>query len=239
MMKQDASDVYWIDRVYGVYSVYGEYIGSSDSMTQRLHDSTTLCPCPLFRRCVLRHIRAIWAVYNTSMQPSPVFWQRFSCRSFQDKPIPPECLDALLEAARWAPSAGNLQPWKFYILRNANLKKELAQAGFGQGFLFDAPVVIVVCALPEQSAKNYGERGRTLYCLQDTAAAAENILLQATMLGLGSAWVGAFRETAVVRALSLPEGEKPVALIPVGYPAEPMPQDRVRLPMEKIVTRME
>jgi len=144
-----------------------------------------------------------------------------------------------LEAARWAPSAGNLQPWKFHIVLNPDIRKELAMAAHGQEFLLQAPAVIAVCALPEQSAKTYGERGRSLYCLQDTAAAVQNILLQAAMLGLASCWVGAFKETAVARALHLKEGEKPVALIPVGYPAGPMPQDRARFPMEKIVKRME
>jgi nitroreductase len=173
------------------------------------------------------------------MQPGPVFWQRYSCRSFQDKSVPPEFIDVLLEAARWAPSAGNLQPWKFHVVRNPGIRNELAQAAYGQDFLVDAPVVIVISAVAELSAGTYGERGRSLYCLQDTAAAAQNILLQATMLGLGSAWVGAFRESAVVRALALSEGEKPVAIIPVGYPAEPMPQDRTRKPLEAVVRRLD
>jgi nitroreductase len=173
------------------------------------------------------------------MQPGPVFWQRHSCREFLNKSVPSEFIDALLEAARWAPSAGNLQPWKFHVVRNPGLRKELALAAYGQEFLLQAPVVIVVCALPERSAVTYGERGRALYCLQDTAAAVQNILLQAAMLGLGSCWVGAFKEAAAVRALNLQEGEKPVALIPLGYPSGPMPQDRARLPLEKIIQHMD
>ena len=173
------------------------------------------------------------------MQPAPVFWQRFSCRSYQDKPVPPEHIEAILEAGRWAPTAGNLQPWRFHVVRNHGLRRDLALAAHGQDFLSAAPVVIAVCAVPEQSGATYGERGRSLYCLQDTAAAAQNILLQATMLGLGAVWVGAFRESAAARALSLPEGEKPVALIAVGYSAEPMPQDRTRKGLEDVVRRLD
>ena len=164
-----------------------------------------------------------------------MFWQRWSCRDFQNKPISEEAVTALLEAARWAPSGGNLQPWRFIVVKNAAVKGELALAAFGQEFLVQAPLVIAVCAVPEESAVNYGERGRALYCLQDTAAAVQNILLQAALLGLGTCWVGAFRESAVARALNLPEGEKPVALIPIGYPEGPMPQDRLRKPLTSVV----
>lgn len=78
----------------------------------------------------------------------------------------------------------------------------------------------MVCALPERSASRYGDRGRNPYCLQDTAAATRNILLAAASLGLGACWVGAFREQRVGEMLELPPDERPVALVPVGYPAD-------------------
>lgn len=136
----------------------------------------------------------------------------------------------LLEAATLAPSAGNRQPWFFYVVKNREVKEQLVQAAYGQGFLLEAPVVIVVCADPEESAARYGDRGRDLYCLQDTAAAIENLLLAATAYGLGATWVGAFSEERVVMALDMPEGYRPVALIPVGIPAEePKPRPRKNL----------
>ena len=173
------------------------------------------------------------------VQPLPLFWQRYSCRKFLDTPVPPDFLESILEAARWAPSGGNRQPWRFLLVRNAAVRKALALAAHGQEFVADAPAVIAVCALPETSAKKYGERGRSLYCIQDTAAAVQNILLEATRLGLGSCWVGAFQESAAAQALGLPSGERPVALIPLGYPGEPMPQERQRLPLDATVQRID
>jgi nitroreductase len=74
-----------------------------------------------------------------------------------------------------APSAGNVQPWHFYAVRDAHLRQALAAAAFGQSFVAQAPLVIVVCADADRSATRYGDRGRTLYCFQDTAAAITNM----------------------------------------------------------------
>ena len=83
------------------------------------------------------------------------------------------------------------------------------------------PVIIVVCAELARSAASYGQRGYTLYALQDTAAAIENILLCAVEKGLGCCWVGAFREEVVAQVLGLDTKiNRPVAMIPIGYPAE-------------------
>jgi len=146
---------------------------------------------------------------------------RRSCRDFLPAPLREGDLELLLEAARWAPSAGNVQPWFFCVVRQRNLKLKLAAAALGQDFLAGAAVVIVVFANPEESACSYGERGRTLYCLQDTAAACENLLIAATALGYGSCWVGAFDERAVTPLLEIPGHLRPVALIAVG-PGEPV-----------------
>ena len=157
-----------------------------------------------------------------------VILQRRSCRAYRPDPLPPEHLDYLVEALRWAPSAGNRQPWHFYLVKNPELKKRLVPAAYGQDFLAQAPVVFVICALPETSAARYGERGRNLYVYQDTAAAVENLLLTATALGYGSCWVGAYDEGLVSRILSLPADQRPVAMVPVGKAAEhPAPPPRL------------
>ena len=145
---------------------------------------------------------------------------RRSARRFADRDIEPGVVERLIEAATWAPSAGNLQPWRFFAVRGEAWKTALAEAALGQRFVAQAPVVVVVCAEPGRSATRYGERGRMLYCLQDTAAATQNLLLAAAALGIGSCWVGAFDEEAVSRALGLPPGFRPVAIIPLGYPAD-------------------
>ncbi len=154
------------------------------------------------------------------MDTATALRERFSCRSFASVSLSREQIGELLEAARWAPSAGNLQPWRFVVVTDAACRRALAVAAFGQGFVAAAPVAIVVCAVPTESSRGYGARGRDLYCLQDTAAATENLLLAATAAGLGACWVGAFDEESVHRALGLEPGWRPVALIPVGVPAE-------------------
>ena len=142
---------------------------------------------------------------------------RHSVRRFTGDPVPAESVNLILEAARRAPSAGNLQPWFFVVVGNQGLKKGLARAA-GQTFVAEAPLCLAVCAEPERSARVYGKRGRELYCYQDAAAATQNILLAAASLGLGACWVGAFDEAAVSEALRLPARLRPVALVAVGYP---------------------
>lgn len=153
--------------------------------------------------------------------------ERHSIRRFKPDPVPEDILNTLLEAACAAPSAGNVQPWLFYRVHRAEIKEALAQAALGQKFVAQAPVVIVVCADLNRAGSAYGERGRTLYCLQDTAAAITNLMLAATSFGLGTCWVGAFDEGAVGRVLQLPPHIRPVAIIPLGYPAHsPSPTSR-------------
>lgn len=164
------------------------------------------------------------------------FWEvleaRRSVRDFEtERDVPSEMVTRLLDAAIRAPSAGNCQPWYFFVVRDQAVKNALAQAALNQWFLSHAPVVVVVCAEPERSALRYGDRGRRLYSLQDTAAATENLLLAAVALGLGACWVGAFDEEEASRALELPPHLRPVAIIPMGYPARrpSLRSDRRRL----------
>jgi nitroreductase len=142
---------------------------------------------------------------------------RRSIRDFTEQSVSEEEVKTLIDAARHAPSAGNIQPWKFIIVRKPEVKHTLAVAALNQFFIEEAPVVIVVCANEEMSRIGYGSRGASLYCLQDTAAAIQNILLTAHTMGLGTCWVGAFREDEVKEALDAPDGVRPVAIIPVGY----------------------
>lgn len=168
------------------------------------------------------------------MPVTELFARRFSCRTFTPEPVPPAVLDALLDAARWAPSAGNLQPWRFLVVHAEAVRRQLAAAAHDQAFVAEAPVTVVVCAVADESAPRYGARGRTLYCLQDTAAAVENLLLAATAHDLGSCWVGAFDEQAVSRALGLDPAWRPVAMVPLGRPAE-RPVERRRRPVDEVV----
>ena len=161
--------------------------------------------------------------------------KRRSIRSYDKKDVPNEFIGKMLEAAIHAPSAGNLQPWEFIVVKDLKTKEELSNAALGQDHVKEAPVVIVVCVNPEKSAEKYGERGRNLYCIQDTAAAIQNMLLTATDLGLGTCWVGAFEEERVKDILRIPENLRPVALITVGFPISYEREIRTpRIPFENI-----
>lgn len=146
--------------------------------------------------------------------------ERRSIRRFKSDAVPEPTLGRLIEAARCAPSAGNIQPWQFAVVLNKQVRRELADASGGKSYIAEAPACIVVSAEPERSAARYGDRGEELYCIQDTAAAAQNIMLAATAYGLGACWVGDFDEQAVKLAVGDEDSRRPVALIPVGYPAE-------------------
>lgn len=162
--------------------------------------------------------------------------RRTSVRKYRDEKVPEELLRRLIDAARYAPSGGNCQPWHFVVVTGDELRKRLMERCYPAfSWPRTAPAVIVVCAEAEVSGEKYGDRGRNLFCIQDTAAAAENILLAAAELGLGSCWMGAFDEAACSEALQLPPARRPVAVIPVGYPAGEL-KTRPRRPVEEVST---
>ncbi len=161
---------------------------------------------------------------------------RASVRRFLPDPLPQETLTEIMEAARSAPSAGNQQPWHFFIITDQNLKSKLAQAAWNQNFVAQAPVCIVVCAEPERSGAVYGQRGKELYCIQDTAAAVQNILLAATAAGIGSCWVGAFQTEEVTTILELSSQQIPVAMIPLGFAEQELKSKTARRTLEDIIT---
>ena len=160
--------------------------------------------------------------------------KRRSIRSFKSTPLPEEDVRKILRAGIMAPSAGNIQPWEFVVTTKEDLKMRLAAAAFGQYWMAEAGVIITVCIVEEESATYYGTRGKNLYCIQDTAAAVENMLLAATALGYGSCWVGAFDEIEVRKVLKMPKEVRPVAMIPIGVPAE-SPEPRRRKDLHKVV----
>lgn len=160
--------------------------------------------------------------------------KRRSIRAFTPEDVSKEEIEKLLDAARYAPSAGNIQPWEFIVIRDFKIKRKLSMAALDQNFIEEAPVVIVVCANEMRSGRGYGSRGATLYCLQDTAAAIQNMLLTACALDLGTCWVGAFHEEDVRETLDVPKGVRPIAIIPVGHPAE-KPEIRFKRALSEIV----
>lgn len=163
-----------------------------------------------------------------------VFLSRHSIRAFTDLSIRSEDLEKILEAVNRAPSAGNRQAFDIYPVTKVEHKNALMKAAYDQVFLVQAPVVLVFCATPARSAERYGERGETLYCIQDATIACAYAMLAATALGLGTVWVGAFEEKAVAEIIRADPGHRPVAMLPIGYPNE-IPRIRPRRSLSEIV----
>jgi nitroreductase len=159
---------------------------------------------------------------------------RRSVRDFLTKEIPEELINELVEALIWAPSAGNLQARRFIFVKNPEIKKKLARAALGQSFIAEAPLVVVGCADLERIARRYGSRGMNLYVIQDVSASIMQLMLFAHEKGLGTVWVGAFDEKAVSDILRLPPHLRPVAIVPVGYPAR-IPPPPPRRPLKDLI----
>ncbi len=159
---------------------------------------------------------------------------RRSVREFESTPVKEKDLEKIIDAARWAPSAGHCQPLELVVVKDQAQKERLVRAALGQTFIAEAPVAIVVCANVSRTSRRYGRRGEELYCIQDTAAVAQNIHLAAYALGYATCWVGAFDEDAVAEVIKTPAGVRPVAIVPIGKPAE-KPSPPQRMPLSKIV----
>jgi nitroreductase len=158
---------------------------------------------------------------------------RKSIRSYKSQEIEEEKLNYILEAFRKSPSAKNLQPWKLIVVRNKKIIKDLAIACNNQTFLEEAPVLIAACANKEGA---YGKVGGYMNSYPiDIGLALEHLILAATEQGLGTCWIGAFKEQLVKDILKVPEDVRVVALTPVGYPARDS-NGRSRKPLSEIVS---
>jgi nitroreductase len=134
---------------------------------------------------------------------------RRSIRRYGGDPVPQEKIDKVLEAAIWAPSANNSQPWEFIILRSNELKRKVAGVLPHGEFLQEAPLGIIVLVDPRCST----------HPLEDGAAATQNILLASHFLGLGSCWI-APHNGEIRRMLGIPEEKMVLSVISMGYPDE-------------------
>ena len=157
--------------------------------------------------------------------------ERRSIRKFKDRPLDWEKITRIVDSARFAPSAGNIQNYKLVVIRKDDARQKLASAAFDQDWMLDAPVHIVIMAEPDKAERFYGARGDRLYTVQNCAAAIENMLLTASSLGLASCWVGAFDEEKVKHILNAPDGPEPQAIIVLGY-ADEKPEMPSRMELE-------
>jgi nitroreductase len=170
---------------------------------------------------------------------------RRSVRKFLDRPVEPEKLQAVLEAARLAPSWANMQCWRFVVVRDPAVKERISELSYVEAFfatrgykanpaqaaLAAAPVVIVACADPTLSGELRGQQ----YYLTDIGIAAENLMLAAHAQGLGSVFVGVFDEEPLGELLDIPPEFRIVGLFPLGYPENEQKAGLPRKPLDDIV----
>lgn len=150
---------------------------------------------------------------------------RRSIRQFKPDPVPDELLVKILNISRYAPSAGNRQPWVFVVVKDQEVKEKLSSLHAGSSPLIRAPVGVVVACDKNLSSISYQV---------DCANAAMYIMLAAHALGLGTVWLQTMRNVeAIQKILELPENYVPIAIIALGYPAE-KPQPRARKQLEEI-----
>jgi len=135
--------------------------------------------------------------------------KRRSVRSYEHTPVPIETLRKVLEAARLAPSAGNVQPWRFIVVIDSDKRRKIAKGCRYGRFLAESPVVIVGCGDQKASPRWHAI---------DTSIAMENLVLAATGEGLGTCWIGVFNEEEIKEMLKIPSHLKIVALLALGYP---------------------
>ena len=152
---------------------------------------------------------------------------RTSIRAYTSEPVDEETVTALLKAGMAAPTAMNTQPWFFYVVRDRELMKSLAEVLPYAKMAADAAVLIVPCGDRERFLTGEG----MTYWVQDVSAATENILLAAHAMGLGAVWTGVYpvrdRIADVSRILEMDENHVPLCVIPIGWPADnPEPKDK-------------
>ncbi len=172
------------------------------------------------------------------MEFHDVILNRHSIRTFSDQPVEPDKLQKILETANLAPSAGNLQAYEMYVVTDAKKRDGLSCAALAQEYVAVAPIAIVFCTHAALTEGKYTERGTRLYTVQDATIACTFAMLAATDLGLGSVWVGTFDEKVVRLIIGAPEGQVPVVILAIGYPAE-FPTQHPRRPLEQIAHLVE
>ncbi len=161
-----------------------------------------------------------------------VILNRYSVRSYEQRPVEPEKLERVMEAARLAPSASNRQEWRFVLATDPETRARLCEAASGQKFVAQCAVVIAACAVTDGHMMRCGQPCYPI----DVAIALEHIALQAVAEGLGTCWIGAFDEKAAKEVLDIPRDDsvRIVQLMTLGYPADSV-RPKNRLPLEEIV----
>jgi nitroreductase len=172
-----------------------------------------------------------------------VVMQRRSIRSYTDREVPAALINRLLAYGHAAPSAGNLHPWEFIVVREAVNRRRVVDTTFRgndfdgtahQEWLMEAPVLIAVVVNKTKSAARYGEKALKTLVYLDASACIENILLGAVNLGLASCYISGFRERELAQVLGLPADYEVIGFLPIGY-SQDAGQQRPKTPLDEIV----
>ncbi|MBN1612139.1 MAG: nitroreductase family protein [Polyangiaceae bacterium] len=159
-----------------------------------------------------------------------VIEQRYSVRAYKRDPIDEQVLRQVLEAARLAPTACNIQPFQLVVVQTAKRQHDLARL-YHRAWFREAPLVIGIFALTDRA---WARRDGVRYGWVDATIAMDHLILGATALGLGTCWVAAFDPAAAREIFRLPGNVQPVAFTPLGYPAD-APPAKSRKPLEELV----
>lgn len=158
--------------------------------------------------------------------------QRYSCRAYQSRDVPEEIVQRVLEAFVLAPTAANRQSMGLIVIHTAGRELELRRIYKADWFAAQPPVVVCACAVPE---KCWTRRDGKNYADVDVGIAMDHLILAACAEGLGTCWIGAFDAPRVREILGIPPEIVVVQLLPLGYPRDPAPVAKKRLPLSAIV----
>ena len=165
------------------------------------------------------------------MEYAELIAMRYSVRAYRPEPVEDEKLQAILNAARLAPTAANRQPLQLIVMHTAGRENEIGKI-YRRPWFVQAPLVIGVCAISSQAWVRESDRFNAR--LIDAAIVADHLILAATNLGLGTCWIAAFNVGAARSVLQLPDEAEPVIFTPLGYPAD-QPSPKIRKPMNELV----
>ena len=163
--------------------------------------------------------------------------KRRSIRKFKKQKVAPDLIEQLMQAIQTAPTAGNLQAYKIYLVEDPKKIKALGKSAMDQECIAKAPAVMVFCADPARSAAKYGEKGEKVYCLYDVTIAITIAHLTTFALGLGSVMVGAFNQKDAAEIIGAPPSQQPHLMLPFGYPDE-LPERTLRRSIDDLFVKL-